>query len=438
MVTLDATAAVMPRCPVPGHENSRVVLGGRYGKPGRQRQLYVCQMAKPGSSAPTHRFTAPLTPSGTPAQRSAEAEGPEDGAAEELRSARHYQFTAYEIASGLAAVSRGTSYARAGQQVRERAARRWGTDGQDTASRRHGTLVSDWVEVYAEALWQAQAPYADAWPETVLVGALPLTAGGSGGAGARGSAHKLAFAVFVAMAYRPDGSAAIFAIGSSSGTGTACWTAFLQGLADERRGRPARIVGDGSEALARAVDEVWGREAPQVWTDEAVLRDKARRICHDRGLDRRDLRLWLLLQRAWRTPQDFDRFTAEARRYRLPELDRWLSVAGPLTARQFAVRSEGVRLSRRAVPAALAEFDVRLGTRRATFGNQARTDRLLRLMALDLSGVARVHAWTDLICAWLERTGGRPVSSQRAIADRGGLRSLRPGTRRPLPATDPR
>lgn len=433
MVTLDATAVVMPRCPVPGHENSRVVLGGRYGKPGRQRQLYVCRMAKPGSSAPTHRFTAPLAP---PAQRPVESETPEDGsAAEELRSARHYQFTAYEIASGLAAVSRGTSYARAGQLVRERAARRWGTAEQDAAPRRHGTLVSDWVEVYAEALWQAQAPYEGGWPETVLVGALPLTAGGDGG---RGGGHTLAFAVFVAMAYRPDGSAAIFAIGSSSGTGTPCWTAFLRGLAATRHGRPARIVGDGSPALARAVAAVWGREAPQVWTDEAVLRDEARRICRNRGLDRRDLRLWLLLQRAWRTPQDWDRFTAEARRYRLPDLDRWLAVAEPLTLRQFAVRAEGVRLSRRAVPAALAELDVRLGTRRAAFSNQARTDRLLRLMALDLSGVARVHAWTDLICAWLERTGGRPASSQRSIADRGGLSSLRPVARRPLPAAGPR
>lgn len=424
-MTLDAAAAVMPRCPVPGHENSRVVLGGRYGKPGRQRQLYVCQMAKPGSSAPSHRFTAPLTPPGVPAQRSAEATGdaPEDGAAaEELRSARHYQFTAHEIASALVAVSRGTSYAKAGQEVREHAARRWGTAGQDTAPRRHGTLVSDWVEVYAQALWQAQAPYADSWPETVLVGALPLTAGG---AGQRGTPTTLAFAVFVAMAYRPDGTAAIFAIRSSSGTGTACWTAFLRELAAERGGRPVRIVGDGSAALARAVTAVWPREAPQVWTDEAVLRAQARRICRDRGLDRRDLRLWMLLQRAWRTPQDWDRFAAEAARYRLPELDRWLAVAEPLAAGQFAARGQGTRLSRRAVPAALAELEVRLGTRRKAFGNQARTDRLLRLMALDLSGVARVHAWTDLICAWLERTGGRPATLQRAIADRGGRRSLR-------------
>jgi hypothetical protein len=408
VVTLDPGESAVPRCPVPGHENSRVVLGGRYGKPGRQRQLYVCNMAKPGSSAPSHRFAAPLP-------RAYSTVEPD---AEELRSARNYQFTAHDIASGLVAVSRGASYAKAGQDVREHAARRWGA--QDEVSRRHGSLVSDWVEVYAEALWRAQAPDPARWPETVFVGVLPLPVGGLG------TAPRLSFAVFVAMTLDGAGKPVIVDIRTSAGTGAAHWEVFLRGLGQGRHGLPDRIVGDGSASLARAVAAVWpaGQEAPMLWIDEQVLRDEARRICASRGLDRRDCRLWTLLQRAWRRQADWLRFTEEADRYRIPELDRWLAAARPVMTRQFAARGRGRRRSRQPLRTALAELARRIGGRRGTFGNQARTDRLLLLMALDLSGAARVNTWAELICVWLEQGNGRPATLQRRISDRHGRRSL--------------
>ncbi|MEW2549913.1 hypothetical protein AB0910_29805 [Streptomyces sp. NPDC047002] len=433
MVTSDTSvAAAPPRCPVPGHEQSKVVLGGRYGTPGRRRQLYVCNMPKPGSTSSSHRFSAPLTvpyPGAEPTEKRTEEDRAKE--AEELRTARKYQFTAYDIASGLVLVGRGTSYAQAGHDVRERAARRWGPAAAGDAARRHGTLVSDWVEVYAEALWRAQAPCQDTWPDTVLVGVLPLLAPGPGG---RGGAPALAFSVFVALTHRPGARPAIFAIRLSTGTGAAHWASFLRELDRERAGAPARVVGDGSPALATAVRRVWpaeggaGTPRPVLWYDEHLLREEARRICRDHGLDRREGRLWQALQRGWRGRADWDRFAAEARRHAVPELDRWLAFAGPVMERQLAARDRGRPVSRRPVRAALAELERRLGTRRAAFGNRARTERLLRLMALDVSGVARVHAWTDLICVWLERSGGRPASSQRRITDRGGRSSLRSRT----------
>ncbi len=103
----------LPRCPIPGHENSRVVLGGRYGKPGRQRQLYVCDQPKPGSTARSHRFAPPVQRASPPEPTVAD-----DDRLDDLRVARNYQFIAQDIAAGLVAVSRGVSYTEAGREVR--------------------------------------------------------------------------------------------------------------------------------------------------------------------------------------------------------------------------------------------------------------------------------------------------------------------------------
>jgi hypothetical protein len=404
---IDSPPPEPPSCPVPGHEHSRVVLGGRYGKPGRQRQLYVCDMPKPGSTASSHRFAAalPATPS---------AVDPDTD--EELRAARNYQFAAQDIATGLVAVSRGVSYAEAGRQVRERAARRWGAEG---SSRRHGTLVSDWVEVYAEALWQAQAPHRTDWPDTVLVGVLPLTAP------ARNGRPGLVFSVFTAMAHGSDGTLRIIDIRTGTGTGARHWTTFLTALRQDRPGRPHRIVGDGSPGLAKAVAAAWPDDAPAVWVDEHVMREQAQRIVRARSLDRPDRRLWQLLLRAWRSRDDWAGFVAEAHRYRIPGLERWLARHEATMSRQFAERTPGVRTSRHGLQVMLRELERRLAPRRTTFGNRARTDRLLLIMGLDLSGLARVNSWARLICDWLEQGRGRPATVQRLIVDRGGVSSLR-------------
>lgn len=388
-------------------------------------------MPKPGSAAKSHRFAASLPrpqPAMVPVVPSTRATGGVE-VAEELRTARNYQFTAQDIAAGLVAVSRGVSYAEAGRDVRELAARRWGT-ADAGPSRKHGTLVSDWVEVYAEALWQAQAPHRDDWPDTVLVGVLPLTVHRQARVGG-GERSSLAFAVFTAMAYQPDGSLRIFDIRTGNGTGARDWTRFLGALRQGRRGLPARIVGDGSAGLARAVAQVWpGLDAPTVWVDEHLMREAAQRVLRTRGLDGRDRPLWNLLLRAWRHPDDWQAFTREAWRYRLPELDRWLAGVEPTMARQFAHRSPSVRRSRQELRARLRELDDRLGSRRTTFGNRARTDRLLLLMGLDVSGLGRVNSWAQLICVWLEQGNGRPATTQRRIVDRGGHRSMRsPGGR---------
>ncbi len=287
--------------------------------------------------------------------------------------------------------------------------------------RRHGTLVSDWVEVYAEVLWAAQVRDRGRWPDEVLLAVLPLTTAGG---------VALAFSIFLAATYRPDGQLQVIAIRSGTGTGARDWGWFLREVARDRKGRPALIVGDGSSGLARAVAQVWPRRAtrPAVWVDEHRMRAEAQEICRSHGLNRREDRLWRALLRAWRSPDDWRDFEIEARRYRLPDLDRWLERARAVMAVQFPMRTRSARRSRAGVEAVLTDLERWIGPRRTTFGNRARTDRLLLLMALNASGQARENAWTQLICAWLEHGNGRPASVQRALVDRTGRRSLRAGT----------
>jgi hypothetical protein len=57
--------------------------------------------------------------------------------------------------------------------------------------------------------------------------------------------------------------------------------------------------------------------------------------------------------------------------------------------------------------------------------NRERTNRMLALMQLHANGQDDVHAYTHLIRAWLEGTGGRPGVDRCAIVDHSGSAWLR-------------
>jgi hypothetical protein len=69
-------------------------------------------------------------------------------------AARHYQFVARGIPEALVTVGAGSSYRDAALVARERAKRlRPGPDGEPRFSR-HGSLVMDWVEVFAPVVFE--------------------------------------------------------------------------------------------------------------------------------------------------------------------------------------------------------------------------------------------------------------------------------------------
>jgi hypothetical protein len=397
---------------LPEHESSRVVLGGRYLRGGVPQQLYVCHMAKPGSAKPFHRFAAPLSRAAVD-DLTGTADEPDQ------RAPRSYQYTAQELATALVAVARGSSYTEAGRKARVQAAIRRGADPVAATPRAHGTLVGDWVEVYAEALWDASAPLPGRWPRTVFIAAAPLVL-----PAARGGRPRLAFVVMMAGAYDDDGRLGVLAVRTAAGRTADDWHGLLRAAGAGRAGAPETVVSDGSAGPAIAVERMWGPAAPLMWTDHHDLRSEAAAICRRHGLDRRGDRLWSSLLAAWRSPADWRRFARQAGRYRVPELDRWLATRAPTVVRQLTAGARPERHSRQPLQTMAVQVTERIWSRRGTFTNRARTDRLLLLIALDVSGRARVNTWTRQICEWLERTGGRPRAIQRRIVDRDDRPSL--------------
>ncbi|MCA1677821.1 MAG: hypothetical protein LC777_02160 [Actinobacteria bacterium] len=138
-------------CPRPGHAGSRVSFGGQYGPVQHRRQLYRCA---PSNGDAPHRFAEQL-----PREESwlaacdacerpvASHEGPQ--------AARQYHFVARGIAGALHSVGAGMSYREAALVARERARRlRIDPGTGDEVRSRHGSLVMDWVEVFAPVVFE--------------------------------------------------------------------------------------------------------------------------------------------------------------------------------------------------------------------------------------------------------------------------------------------
>ena len=66
-----------------------------------------------------------------------------------------------------------------------------------------------------------------------------------------------------------------------------------------------------------------------------------------------------------------------------------------------------------------------IGPRAYGIKNRARTNRMLMLMHLHANGHDDIHAYTNLIRAWLKANQGRPRVDRRAVIDPSGAPSLR-------------
>jgi hypothetical protein len=407
-------------CPRPEHAGSRVRFDGRYGPEGHRRQRYRCS---PSNGDPSHRFTEvlPREESWNDACESCERdvalhEGP--------HAARHYQFVARGIAEALVMVGAGSTYREAALVVRERAKRlRSGPDGEPRFSR-HGSLVMDWVEVFAPVVFEPYRPHA--WPETgsLLLDDLPFRVRDP-----QTGRTRVAFRIFAAMGYEA-GRPRLWRIEAFTTKSEADWKAFLGALP----GAPQRVVCDNDSRLTNAV----GARFPdaELYLCEWHLRHALERLMGNIRNDQPEHREAIdeLLgdtEAAFTGPSFWAPFTERCHAVGIPRVSQWLNTTGQVVADQF--RRRGPRASRPAnMPLSTSPLDgfttpirAAIGPRAYGLKNRQRTNRMLTLMQLHANHHDDVTAYVRHIRRCLEAQEGRPSFDRRAVADARGAASLR-------------
>jgi hypothetical protein len=406
-------------CPRPEHAGSRVRFDGQYGARGHRRQRYRCV---PASGDRPHCFTEalPREESWKDACESCERdvdfhEGP--------HAARNYQFVARGIAEALVMVGAGSTYRDAALVARERAKRlRVGPGGEPRFSR-HGSLVMDWVEVFAPVVFEPHRPRA--WPASgsLLVDDLPFRVRDP-----QSGRTRIAFRVFAAMGY-DAGRPRIWRLEAFTSKSQADWDAFLGALG----GAPPRVVCDNDSGLTNAVRARF--PDAELYLCEWHLRHALERLMDKIRAERahRDAIDELLpqVEAAFTGRSFWAPFLERAHAAGIPRLSDWLNSTGRIVEEQFGRR--GPRASRPAdTPLSTSPLDALINPIRASiqpraYGlkNRERTNRLLMLMQLHANRQDDHRAYVRHIRDCLEANAGRPSITRRAIVDAGGPASLR-------------
>ena len=407
-------------CPRPEHGGSRVRFDGRNGQPGHRRQRYRCI---PSNGDPPHRFTEPLPreESWSDACESCERdvhvhEGP--------HAARGYEFVARGIAEALQMVGAGSTYRDVALVARERAKRlRAGPDGESRYSR-HGSLVMDWVEVFAPVVFEPYRPHA--WPDasSLVLDDLPFRVRDP-----QTGRTRVAFRIFAAMGYE-RGRPKLWRLEAFTTKSEADWKAFLGALP----GAPPRVVCDNDHGLTNAVRARFADA--ELYLCEWHLRHALERLMskirteepeHREAIDE----LLPDVEAAFAGLSFWAPFTERCHTAGIPRVSEWLNTTGQIVADQFKRR--GPRSSRPAnTPLSTSPLDgfinpIRAAIKPRAYGlkNRERTNRLLMLMQLHANRQDDVNTYVRHIRSSLETHQGRPSIARRAVVDTGRRASLR-------------
>jgi hypothetical protein len=405
-------------CPRPEHAGSRVRFDGQYGPEGHRRQRYRCI---PANGDRPHRFVEwlPREESWSDACESCEREV---GLHEGPHAARHYQFVARGVADALLMVGAGSTYRATALTARERAKRlRPGPDGEPRFTR-HGSLVMDWVEVFAPVVFEPYRPRA--WPESgsLLLDDLPFRVRNP-----RTGRTLVAFRVFAALGYE-RGRPKLWRLQAFTSKSQADWEAFLRALP----GAPERVVCDNDDGLTGAARARF--PDAELYLCEWHLRHALERLMgnlrreqpeHREALDE----LLAGVEAAFTGPSFWLPFTDRCHAAGIPRLSEWLNSTGRIVAEQFSRRGwkrpADRPLSTSPLEAILEPIRASIKPRAYGLKNRERTDRMLMLMQLHANRQDDVNAYVRDIRTCLEANRGRPSLARRAVADPGRLASLR-------------
>ncbi len=339
-------------------------------------------------------------------------------------AARNYQFVARGIAEALKMVGAGSSYREVALVARERARRlRSDPDTGELQVSRHGSLVMDWVEVFAPVVFEPYRPRG--WPTTgsLLLDDLPFRI-----RDAETGRHRVAFRIFCAMGYEA-GRPKLWRLEAFTTKSQADWEAFL-GAMD---GAPPRVVCDNDHGLTNAVRARF--PDAELCLCEWHLRHALERLMgniraedgHDDAIDE----LLPDVEAAFAGPSFWAPFVERAHAADIPRLSNWLDTTGRVVEDQFSRR--GPRSSRSAeMPLSTSPLDgfinpIRSAIRQRVSGlkNRERTNRMLMLMQLHANRQDDESAYVRFIRESLEANQGRPRIARRAVIDAGRVSSLR-------------
>jgi hypothetical protein len=265
--------------------------------------------------------------------------------------------------------------------ARERAKRLPAGPGGEPRFSRHGSLVMDWVEVFALVVFEPYRPRA--WPASgsLLLDDLPFRVRDP-----QTGRTRIAFRIFAAMGDE-HGRAKLWRVEARTSKSQPDWEAFLGAL----NGAPARLVCDNDHGLTGAVRARF--PDAELYLCEWHLRHALERLMgklHSEQPEHQEAIHALLadVEAAFTGPSFWAPFTERCHAAGIPRLSEWLSSTGQIVAEQFSRR--GPRWKRPAdTPLSTAPLDrfinpIRASIKPRAYGlkNRERTNRMLMLMLL--------------------------------------------------------
>jgi hypothetical protein len=283
--------------------------------------------------------------------------------------------------------------------------------------------VSDWVDVFAPAIWEQHRPAG--WPEVVVVDSQALFHKQASAKKSSVAFHVLAAATVV------NGKPVLLAAQASPKRDTAAFAALFASLP----GAPGLLVCDGAREIPGGARLAFGANAPVTFRCEWHLWKNALDMMPAKlkaeVTAERSHPVRLARERAFTDQAGFHHMVetvhvhAAALGLSTRRFDGWVSRNEMLVAAQAgaAQHFRGPR-SNGCVETVLRQVDQRIWDRAAQFTNKQRLDRLLALMACELNGHARPLEWADVIRRTVALSGGY-AADQRGAVDPRSSPSLR-------------